>query len=256
MNPVIQSLYERRSVRSFTDAAVPPAVRQQLLDAAAQAPTAGNQQLYAILDIQDPGLKASLAEACDHQPFIASAPLVFVFLADCQRWLDSYRLAGIEARPPELGDLLLACEDAVIAAQNMVMAAEALGLGSCYIGDILENQGLVSDLLGLEGYVLPITMLVLGYPTEQQRARPKPERFPGRFLVHTNRYRRLTAMELRTMFSERQVGADFDYQEYITAFCRRKYLSEFAAEMNRSVAAYLQPYWPVRPAATTPEAED
>ena len=98
MNSIIESLYSRKSVRVFEDQPVPPEVKRAVLEAAAQAPTAGNQQLYTILDITDPALKASLAETCDHQPFIATAPVVLVFLADCEKWLRAYRLAGCDAR--------------------------------------------------------------------------------------------------------------------------------------------------------------
>ena len=83
-NPILQSLYDRKSVRVYEDRPIPPEAKQAILEAAAQAPTAGCQQLYTILDITDPALKQALAESCDHQPFIAAAPLVLVFCADCK----------------------------------------------------------------------------------------------------------------------------------------------------------------------------
>ena len=81
-NPILQSLYARKSVRVFEEKAIPAGMKQAILEAAAQAPSAGCQQLYTILDITDPALKAALADSCDHQPFIAKAPLVLVFLAN------------------------------------------------------------------------------------------------------------------------------------------------------------------------------
>ena len=139
-NEVLQALSARKSVRVYTDEPVTEAERNAILQAAFQAPTAGNQQLYTILNITDPALKARLADLCDHQPFIAKAPLVLVFLADCRRWLQAYKAAGIEdVRTPGVGDLLLAMADTCIAAQNAVVAAESLGIGSCYIGDVIEN---------------------------------------------------------------------------------------------------------------------
>ncbi len=95
-NEVLQALSARKSVRVYTDEPVTEAERNAILQAAFQAPTAGNQQLYTILNITDPALKARLADLCDHQPFIAKAPLVLVFLADCRRWLQAYKAAGIE----------------------------------------------------------------------------------------------------------------------------------------------------------------
>ena len=75
-NTILTALAARKSVRVFTPDPVTPDERAAILNAAFQAPTAGNQQLYTILDITDPALKAALADLCDHQPFIAGAPLV------------------------------------------------------------------------------------------------------------------------------------------------------------------------------------
>ena len=79
MNEILQSLYARKSVRVFEEKAIPAEMKQSILEAAAQAPSAGCQQLYTILDITDQTLKDALADRCDHQPFIAKAPLVLVF---------------------------------------------------------------------------------------------------------------------------------------------------------------------------------
>ena len=139
MNPIIQALFNRKSVRAYLDRPIMPADRDLIIDAAIPAPTAGNQTLYTILDITDQALKDKLAVSCDNQPFIAKAPLVLIFLADCRKWLDCYRFANATPREPASGDFLLAASDALIAAQNAVVVASALGIGSCYIGDILEN---------------------------------------------------------------------------------------------------------------------
>ena len=148
-NPILQSLYARKSVRVFEEKAIPAGMKQAILEAAAQAPSAGCQQLYTILDITDPALKAALADSCDHQPFIAKAPLVLVFCADCRKWYDAYKEAGCTPRTPGVGDLMLAVTDTAIAAQNAVVAAESFGIGSCYIGDIMENCDTQRSLLHL-----------------------------------------------------------------------------------------------------------
>ena len=74
MNDIIQSLYARKSVRAFTAEAITAGEKALILDCACQSPTAGNQQLYTILDVTDPTRKERLADLCDHQPFIATAP--------------------------------------------------------------------------------------------------------------------------------------------------------------------------------------
>ena len=79
-------------------------------------------------------------------------------------------------RKPQEGDLFLACNDALIAAQTAVVAAESLGIGSCYIGDIMENYEAHRDLFGLPQYVFPICLLCFGYPTQGQMQRPMTPR--------------------------------------------------------------------------------
>ena len=97
-NPILQSLFDRKSVRVYEEKPIPAEMKQAILEAAAQAPSAGCQQLYTILDITDPALKEALAESCDHQPFIAKAPLVLVFCADCKKWYDAYLEVGCTPR--------------------------------------------------------------------------------------------------------------------------------------------------------------
>ena len=240
MNEILQSLYDRKSVRVFEEKPIPAEMKQAILEAAVQAPSAGCQQLYTILDITDQKLKDALADSCDHQPFIAKAPLVLVFCADCRKWYDAYIEAGCTPRTPGVGDLMLAVTDTAIAAQNAVVAAESFGIGSCYIGDILENCDTHRQLLHLPDYVLPAVMLVLGWPTQQQKERKKPQRCAMEHIVHENGYRTMDGAELRDTFGYKAGAADF--AQWCTAFHNRKYDSAFAREMTRSVAEYLAQY--------------
>ena len=132
--------------------------------------------LYSIVDVTDQKIKDKLAVTCDDQPFIARAPMVWLFLADYQRWFDYFVACGVEElcrekniamRKPEEGDLFLACCDALIAAQNAVIAAESFGIGSCYIGDIMEQYETHKELFNLPQYIFPICMVVLwlSHPT-------------------------------------------------------------------------------------------
>jgi len=242
MNEVIRSLFERRSVRAYEKKPISEADKNLILDSALQAPTAGNQILYAIVDVEEQRLKDELADSCDHQPFIAEAPLVLVFLADCRRWLDCYLAAGAECREPGLGDIELAIVDAAIAAQNSVVAAESLGIGSCYIGDIMENRERIVELLKLDRYTVPAAMVVYGYPTEQQRTRKKPRRFEREFIVHRNAYERSPQETLRAAHAKQSGQSDYNFDASIRAFCARKYMSVFSLEMTRSVSGYLDAF--------------
>lgn len=243
-NEILRALDARKSVRVFTEEPVTAEERAAILRAAFQAPTAGCQQLYTILDITDPALKERLADLCDHQPFIAKAPLCLVFLADCRRWPRAYRAAGVEQpRDPGAGDLLLAMADACIAAQNAVTAAESLGIGSCYIGDVLENAEEMRQALCLPAHVMPACMLVFGRPTQQQKDRIKPARFREEAVVCENTYRDRTDAELREDFTLRAQGQPgFEFERYLQAFCKRKYDSDFSREMSRSAAVYLKDF--------------
>lgn len=235
MNPVIDTLYQRKSVRVYEDKPIPPEAKQAILDAALQAPTAGNMTLFTILDITDPALKSRLSVTCDNQPFIARAPMVLIFCADCHRWHQLFQRYVAQVRPPAEGDLLLANADALIAAQNAVVAAESLGIGSCYIGDITENYEIHRDLLRLPDYVVPACMLCFGYPTQQQKDRSKPPRFAAADIVHENEYHPEKAARLEQMLTARE-GAQMrgGFSEWVNRFCERKWNSAFSIEMSRS----------------------
>ena len=240
MNEVIRQLHARKSVRVFEDREIPAEAKEAILRAACQAPSAGNQQLYTILDITDQALKDQLAVTCDHQSFIAQAKMVLIFCADCRKWYRAYLEAGCDPRKPGVGNLMLAVSDTNIAAQNAVTAAESLGIGSCYIGDVSENCEQHRAMLNLPKYVFPAAMLVFGYPTRQQKERTKPRRDDLAHIVHENGYRDMDSSELRQLFGAR--SATLSWEEYLHRFCDRKYNSDFSREMTRSVEVYLEDF--------------
>ncbi len=229
-NETLATLMNRKSVRVFEETAIPADAKEAILAAAMRAPTAGNSMLYSILNITDQTLKDTLAISCDHQPFIAKAPLVLVFCADYHRWNRKFKQAGCDdvieggVPAPGMGDLLLAANDTVIAAHAACVAAESLGIGSCYIGDILENFEQHKALFHLPAQVVPISMLVFGYPTQQQKDRAQPPRFAKEMVMFENAYRELSEAEL----------LDYKPNDATVAFFKRKYISDFMVEMNRS----------------------
>ena len=254
MNPTIDLLLRRKSVRSYSEREVTPAEREAILAAAMRAPTAGNMMLYSIIDIDDQALKDRLALTCDDQPFIARAPFLLLFAADYQRWYDSYLASGVaercqerglEMRKPGEGDLLLAMCDTLIAAQSAVIAAEALGIGSCYIGDILEQYEVHRDLLQLPPYVLPITMICFGWPLAETPGENRTPRFPAEYIVHKNGYQRLSPAALIEMMRPRneRLTAAGPRQDGIENIAQlnyfRKFSAAFSVEMNRSARAML-----------------
>ena len=242
MNDVIRQLHARKSVRVYENRPIEDSVKRAILEAAIQAPSAGNMALYTILDITDPEMKKALSVSCDNQPFIATAPMVLIFCADYRRWYDTFRDYVEEVRRPDMGDLFLAEADAIIAAQNAVVAAQSFGIGSCYIGDITENFEYHQKLLNLPQYVVPAAMLCFGYPTEQQQNREKPARFTVEDMVHENGYSTEKSRAMARMLANRQEMDTEELAGWVSRFCKRKWNSEFSVEMSRSCTAMVQ-HW-------------
>ena len=198
--------------------------------------------------MRDQVKKEALIKTCDGQVMIARAPLVFVFCADVRRWYTAFAAdPDAEPREPGAGDAVLAIQDATIAAQNAVVAAESLGLGSCYIGDILENHELQAQILGTPDLVIPCALLIFGYPTEQQKLRPKPRRFDLSTIVFEDEYRIQSVEEINAAILDKLAGASglagsAPRGETIAAFCKRKWNDSFSREMTRSVNDMLGSY--------------
>lgn len=238
-NPTLKQLHERTSVRAYEDRPLPEEVRRAILEGAIQAPTAGNMALYTILDIREPELKLALSHSCDEQPFIATAPMVLIFCADYHRWYSVFKAQEEATRTPDVGDLFLAQADALIAAQNAVVAAQSLGVGSCYIGDITERFEYHRALLKLPQYVLPTAMVCFGYPTEQQLRREKPRRFQLEELVHENGYDAQKGASMAAMLARQTGKTGEELDGWLRRFRIRKWDSPFSREMSRSCAAML-----------------
>lgn len=247
----LKLLRSRRSLRSFDQRPIESDVIEKLKVATLRAPTAGNMALYSIIEVYDPEKKHELARLCDNQPMIEKAPLVWVFLADMQKWMNYFieskaveraEQAGLAAyRAPGLGDLHLCMQDAIVAAQNAVVAAEALGLGSCYIGDVIENFEQLRSLLGLKQYTIPACMLIFGYPKTKGLIRLTP-RCPASSIFMIDRYEEPHLEQLEKAYKEheedRRRTSSLPYENTGTLadyYYVRKHTSEFMREMNRSV---------------------
>jgi len=240
MNNTIKELFDRKSVRAFTEREISGEDKELILNAACQAPSAGNQQMYTIIDVQSQELKDALVKTCDNQPMIAKAKMVLIFCADMRKWFQAFDELNLSPRKLGVGDLLLSVTDACIAAQNSVVAAQSLGIGSCYIGDIMENYEKQKELLKLPNNVFPAAMLIFGYPTDQQQTREKPERAPLNRIVSVDSYPEMDKAYREELFKYK--AENLGYDEYMKAFCNRKYNSDFSYEMSRSVYEYIKEF--------------
>jgi nitroreductase len=253
-NPTLKLIEKRRSLRLYDPIPLTQDEKDAILQAAMRAPTAGAMMLYTIIEVEQQALKDQLAVSCDNQPFIATAPYVLLFLADYQRWMDLYDAAGCEDRAIELGisprkpaegDLVLALMDALIAAQTAVIAAESLGIGSCYIGDIIEQWEIHQAMFDLPRYTFPAVLLCFGHQAKIPHKKRVP-RFERRFIVHTDRYRRFRAEELNDLHLPFGIHSfePHDYpngaQNIVQMNYIRKFTAEFSSEMTRSVREILK----------------
>lgn len=186
-------LFERhRTVRRYRAAPLRDGDLERILRAAQRAPTDATAQMYSFLRLRDPGLRARVAELSSN-PHLASAPEAFIVLADVHRLR---RL--LEHRGHEFGDwpaaaVHFAIGDAVLAGQNLLIAAEMLGYAGCWIGGILNGLDALIELLELPAGVFPFAGLTIGLPDEQPPQRP---RLQSELVLHEDRYQEPSPAQL------------------------------------------------------------
>lgn len=247
MNEVIKTINNRVSLRRYKDMEISKDHLDTILESAIKAPTAGNMMMYSIIKITDKKTKEILSKTCDNQPFIAKAPVVLIFVADINKWFNYFRICDVEkiaklnnkeVKPPAMSEFLLSINDALIAAQNAVIAAESLGIGSCYIGDIMERYEEHKELLNLPDYAFPACMLTLGYYPDGMK-RTFRDRFDKEYVVFDETYKNLDDDELVDMFKKEEAAMPktnpFDAKNSGQLLFMRKTSADFSIEMDRSI---------------------
>jgi len=160
---IFDVMARRRSVRAFKPDPVDERDLNLILEAAASAPSAGNLQAYTVVVVRDPGVKRELARACWGQEFVAEAPVVLIFLADPKR---SARVYG------RRGASLYAIQDATIACTFAMLAAHALGYGTCWIG-AFNDSAVLRTVEASDSGLVPVAVLPIGRPAESPRTTPR-----------------------------------------------------------------------------------
>lgn len=252
MNQTIEFINNRISLRKYADMPISEEHEGIILNSAMRAPTAGGMMLYSIIKIKNPEKARTLSVSCDNQPFIATSPLILVFVADYRKLYDFYRLSKVKEycqeknlvfEGPDRASLMLGISDAMVAAQNAVIAAESLGIGSCYIGDIMENCEQHRELLKLPEFVFPIGMLTLGYYPQDHRPAPR-SRFKKEYVVFDEEYRLLEDSEITDLYSSwnASMGTSnpFGAQNAGQLNYARKTGADFSIEMDRSVREFMK----------------
>ncbi len=166
----VEAILTRRSVRKYTDQPVSDELVTELLRAAMAAPSAQNQQPWEFVVVRDRGLLEGLAAAHQYAGMTRHAQLAIIVCGDLSR-----------ERSPGFW-----VQDCAAATENLLIAANAVGLGAVWTGTYPRDERVakVRALLGLPEHIIPLAVVPIGYPVE----RPAPaDRFdPSR--VHLDHW--------------------------------------------------------------------
>jgi len=187
-NDVLRGLLAHRTVRAFLADALPAGTLETLVAAAQSAPSSSNLQLWSVIAVEDAGRKAVFAQVAGGQAHIEQAPLFLVWIADLSR---ADRVAAARGRKMEgcdyLESFVVAAIDAGLAAQNAAVAAESLGLGTCYVGALRNDPERVAAELGLPPRAMAVFGMCVGREDPARRSEIKP-RLPQQAVVFRERY--------------------------------------------------------------------
>ncbi len=194
-------LMKHRSIRKYRSVPIPEEVLHECLEAAVRASTCGNMQLYSLVVTRDENLRRQLAPCHFNQPMVCEAPCTVTVCADVHRFTMWCEQREADPAYDNFAWFLNAATDALLAAQNLCIAAEAHGLGVCYLGTTIYTAGDIARILELPEGVIPLTTIVMGYPAETPAL---TDRLPLEAVVHYEKYRDYTAAEIDELWAERE----------------------------------------------------
>lgn len=173
MNAVIDLLKQHRSIRKFRPDPIDQDTLNTLVEAGQAAATSSFIQACTLIQVDNPELRQQLAECAGGQAYVASAARFLVFCADMRRHQLACEMHEAPMQSGYTEQFLTASLDCGLFAQNLVVAAESLGLGVVYIGGIRNQIARVADLLELPKLVYPVFGLCLGYPDQDPEIKPR-----------------------------------------------------------------------------------
>jgi nitroreductase len=197
----LETIFEHRSIRKFTEKDVSDEVLNNVLKAAFRGSTTGNMQVYSIIITRDSENKKAILPAHFGQKMVSEAPVVLTFNADFNRFNKWCEQRKAEPGYDNFLSFLTAAIDAIIAAQNAAIAAEAQGLGICYLGTTIYTADQLIEFFELPKGVVPITTLVLGYPAESPDL---VDRLPAEGVVHYEKYKQYTSEDIDAIYMEKE----------------------------------------------------
>ncbi len=173
MNNVIDLLKAHRSIRKYQDRQVDQKVIEELIRAGQCAATSSFIQACSVIQVNDPTTRQEISRVAADQKYVIEAPVFLVFCADMQRHKLACDMHQAEMLSGYTEQFLTASVDCALFAQNLLVAAESIGLGGCYIGAIRNNIARVDELLSLPEKVYPVFGMCLGYPAQDPETKPR-----------------------------------------------------------------------------------
>lgn len=172
-NVILDQLLNHTSIRHFQAKPLTKEQVQTLIEAAQHASTSTFSQQYSIVSVTDPDVKDQLADITGHHWLVNSGHF-FVMVADQYRNLQIAKAHNTDPYILHTTDKFLASVfDTAIATQNIMVAAESMGLGGTIMGSILNDSKRVIDLLDLPELTFPLLGLAIGYPADQPEIKPR-----------------------------------------------------------------------------------
>jgi nitroreductase len=159
---VFEAIKNRRSIRTYKKQGLTQETLNQLCDAARLAPSAGNAQSWAFVVAAQVKTKLALSKAAYGQKSLEEASAVFVVCADEKIAEEAYGSRG---------KTLYCLQDTAAAVENILLAACAMGLGTCWIGAFREEE--IRKVINCPPHMRPVALVPVGYPNESPSARPR-----------------------------------------------------------------------------------
>lgn len=194
-------IHNHRSIRKYLPDSVPADVLDRILGAALKASSSGNMQAYSIIVTSDEGLKRELFPLHFDQTMVLEAPLLLTFCADFHRMRKWLEISGAPDNFDNFMSFMIGAIDAVLAAQNAALAAEAEGLGICFMGTTLANCLDIGRILKCPENVVPVVGFSLGYSAE---APPSRDRLPISGIVHRETYQEYRPEQIKAVYHDRE----------------------------------------------------
>lgn len=205
MATVSDILLTRRTIRKYSSRKVKEDLLNKLLEKACRASTTGNMQVYSIIVTRDEERKKALAPLHFNQPMTTEAPVVLTFCADFNRFSKWCIQRKAEPGYDNFLSFFTAAIDALLVAQTFCIAAEAEGLGICYLGTTTYTANRIIEVLGIPRGVVPVTTITLGWP---EIVPEQVDRLPLEAVIHYETYSDYTPEEINRFYAGKEERQD------------------------------------------------